>query len=179
MKKTIGFLLILALVCALTAAAAQSVEIYRESALFYIEVTLPNGAQVLSSATDETLSMTDIGFIEAGKPSVVITVAPDELYTGQNLADLTQAEVDLIVSEISMEMTDPVKDIRTTPDGVEYIVVNESTAVNDTCDTVMLVNGYFVMVHVYYEDYRELTQQDMEIGPSIMDTFRFVGNTNS
>ena len=44
---------------------------------------------------------------------------------------------------------------------------------------MMLVNGYFIMVQVYYEDYRELTPDDMLIGPSIAESFRFVGNTNS
>ncbi len=179
MKQTIGLILILAMVFTLTAAAAETVEIYRENTLFYIEVTLPAGARVVNSTADETLSMTDIGFIDAGRPSVVITVAPDEQYSGQGMSDLTQEEVDLIISEITMEMAAPVEDLRYTPDGYAYIVVNESTAENDTCDAVMLVNGYFIMVNVFYPDYRELTEQDMAIGPSVMDTFRFVGNTNS
>jgi hypothetical protein len=179
MKKTAALLLILLTVCAVSAAAAQNVEIYREDSLFYIQVTLPDGAQVLSSTTDETLSMTELSYVADGKPSVVVTVAPDETYVGLSLSDLAKEEVDLIVSEITMEMAAPTVEIREAPGGYEYIVLNESTETNDASDTVMLVNGYFIMVHVFYADYHELTAQDMEIGPSIVESFQFVGNTNS
>ena len=42
----------------------------------------------------------------------------------------------------------------------KYIVASESTPDNDTCDTVMLVNGYFIMVNVFYADFSELTFED-------------------
>ena len=179
MKKTMALLLALCLVCALSAAAAQTVEIYREDASFYIEVTLPNGARVADTQTDEHFSMTELEYITEGKPVVVITTAADELYVGQSLSDLSKEDVELIINEITVEMTDPAVDIRKTPEGYEYIVANESTQGNDACDTVMLVNGYFLMVQVYYPDFRELTEEDMQIGPSIVETFRFVGNTNT
>ncbi|MFH1512921.1 MAG: hypothetical protein ABIG45_06170 [Bacillota bacterium] len=179
MKKAIALALVLVSVFALAAAQAQEVEIHREDALFYIVVTLPNGARVAQSQTDGHNSMTDIEFITPGKPSVVITTAADEMYIGQSLSDLTKEEVELIINGITVEMAQPVSDIRKTADGYEYIVVNESMQENDTCDTVMLVNGYFIMVHVFYEDFSELTPEDQEIGPSIVETFRFVGNTNT
>jgi len=179
MKKIMALVLILCVVCALSAAAAQSVEIYREDTSFYIEVTLPNGARVSDTATDDHFSMTDLEYITQGKPSVVITTAADELYVGQSLSDLSKEDVELIINEITVEMADPVVDIRKTPEGYEYIVANESTENNDACDTVMLVNGYFMMVHVYYPDFRELTEEDMQIGPAVVETFRFVGNTNT
>ena len=179
MKKTAALLLLLLTVCAVSAAAAQSVEIYREDSQFYIQVTLPSGARVESNTADETLSMTELSYITEGKPSVVITAAPDETYVGMNLSDLTKEEVDLIVSEITMEMAAPDVEIRKTPGGHEYIVCNESTQTNDASDTVMLVNGYFIMVHVFYPDNRELSAEDMNIAPSIVESIQFVGNTNS
>ena len=181
MKKSIGLILALILVSgfALTALAAQPVEIYREEELFYIEVDLPNGARVAESTSNDSLFMTRLEYITDGKPSIVITVAPDEPYFGQSLSDLSKEEVELIIDEITLEMTDPSVDILDTPNGDEYIVANETTEGNDTCDTVMLADGYFIMVHVYYEDFSELTEDDMEIGPSIMDTLQCYGNTNS
>ena len=179
MKKTIAILLLLAMALSAAFATAQEVEIHREDALFYIVVTLPNGARVKENTTDNHYSMTELTFITAGKPSVIITTAADELYIGQSLSDLSKDEVAQIISDITVEMTEPVVDIRKTADGYEYIVANESTEVNDTCDTVMLVNGYFIMVHVFYDDAHELTPEDMNIGPSIVETFRFVGNTNT
>jgi hypothetical protein len=179
MKKTAALLLILLTVCAVSAAVAQNVEIYREDSLFYIQVALPDGARVLSTTTDETLSMTELSYAAQDKPSVVITAAPDETYVGLSLSDLTKEEVDLIVNEITMEMASPAVELRTAPGGYEYIVLNESTETNDVCDTVTLVNGYFIMVHVFYADYHALTAQDMEIGPSIVESFQFVGSTNS
>lgn len=176
MKKIVALLLALASVCALSAAAAQSVEVYRENASFYVEVTLPSGARIADTPSE---GQTVIEYAVSGKPTVIITTAADELYTGQSLADLSKENLDLIVSGITVEMADPVTDIRKTADGREYIVANESTAENDTCDTVTLLNGYFIMIHVFYPDMRELTPEDMQIGPAIMETLRFVGNTNS
>ncbi len=179
MKKITALLMLLVSLCTLSAAAAQSLEIFREDSLFYIEITLPEGARAETAVAEDTLSRTNVEFITAGKPSVVITATPDETYVGQSLADLTREQVELIISGVTVEMAKPAVDIRKTADGYEYIVCNEGTEANDTCDTVMLVNGYFIMVHVFYPDYSELTPADMEIGPSIVETFRFVGNTNS
>ncbi len=179
MKKALALLLMAVTMCLLTAASAQSVEIYKEDALFYIEITAPNGARVADSTTDEFLFKTDLEYITPGKPTVMITAAPDEPYIGQSLSDLSKEEVELIISEITVEMASPDVEIRETTGGYEYIVANESTAENDTCDTVTLINGYFIMVHVYYEDFSELTSADMEIGPAILETLKFVGNTNT
>jgi hypothetical protein len=179
MKKTIALLLLLATACFLTAASAQEIEIHREDAMFYIVVTLPDGARMEDSQTDENFSKTVIGYVSTGKPTVEITTAATELYVGQNLADLPKEDVERIISEITVEMADPETEVRSTPDGYEYIVANERTEGNDACDTVMLVNGYFIMVHVYYADLSTLTPEDEQIGPSIMDTIHIVGNTNS
>ncbi len=179
MKKITALLLMLALLFALGAAAAQNVEIYREDSLFYIEVTLPNGARTETPVAEDTMTRTNVEFITPGRPSVVITVTPDETYAGLSLSDLSREEVELIISGITVEMTNPEVEIRKTAEGYEYVVCNEGTAANDASDTVILVNGYFMMVHVFYPDYSELTPEDMEIGPSIVETFRFVGNTNS
>ncbi len=178
-KKTIALLLLLAVTFTGALASAQEVEIHREDALFYMLVTLPDGARVESSQTDENFSLTTIGYITTGMPTVEITAAATELYVGQSLSDLPTEDVERIISDITVEMADPIAEIRTTPGGYEYIVANEQTADNDTCDTVMLVNGFFIMVKVYYPDLSELTQADEQIGPSIVDSFRFVGNTNS
>lgn len=179
MKKTIALLLILVSVCVFVSAAAQEIEIHREGELFYIVVTLPSGTRVNNSTTDEHFSLTEIGYLADGKPTIIITTAADELYVGQSLSDLPREDVDRIVSEITVEMADPKVEVRVTPDGYEYIVANEQTETNDACDTVMLVNGYFIMVHVYYPDFSTLTPEDEAIGPTIVETFRFVGNTNS
>jgi hypothetical protein len=179
MKKALALLLLLAAVCAISAAAAQSVEIYREDDLFYIEVTLPSGARVSDSSGDESLFRTDLQYIAEGKPSVVISAAPDEPYTGLSLADLSQEDISLIVQSITVEMCEPQWDIQRTQEGYEYVVCNETATANDTCDTVMLVNGYFIIVHVFYEDNSELTEADMAIGPSIVESLRFIGNTNT
>ena len=181
MKKSISLILVLLLVsgCTLTALAAQTIEIYQEEELFYMEVNLPNGARVAESTINDSLFITRLEYITEGKPSIVITVAPDEPYFGQNLSDLSKEEVELIIGGITLEMAEPSVDILNTPGGDEYIVANETTEDNDTCDTVMLADGYFIMVHVYYEDFSELTEDDMEIGPSIMDTLQCFGNTNS
>ena len=179
MKNALALLLALAMVCSLAAAAAQEIEIHREDALFYIVVTLPDGAQVINSTTNEHFSLTEIGFTAPDKPTVIITTAADELYIGQSLSDLSAEEIGLIISGITVEMADPQTETHTTANGYQYIVVNEATHDNDTCDTVMLINGYFIMVHVFYDDSRELTPDDQLIGPSIVETFRFVGNTNT
>ena len=179
MKRILSLLFILALLCTASAASAQEIEIHREDNLFYIVVTLPSGARVTDYSADEYFSLTKIDYVTAGMPSVVITAAPDELYTGQSLSDLPKDDIDLIINEITVEMTNPVTEIRSTANGYEYIAVNESTADNDACDCVMLINGYFVMVHVYHTDFSELTPDEVTIGPSIIETLRFVGNTNS
>jgi len=180
MKKIAAILLFLALACALIpATAAQEIEIYPGDAPFYIVATLPGGFRVESSTIDEHFSLTKIEHITEGNPSVVITTAADELYAGRNLSDLSREEVELIISEITVEMNDPVSEIGATTEGYEYIVVNESTQTNDTCDTVMLLNGYFIMVHVFYADNSELTDEDMQIGPAIVETIYIVSETNS
>ena len=179
MKKIIAVILLFASILMFAAAGAQEIEIHREDELFYIVVTLPAGARVESSMNEEHFSLMEIQYITSGMPFIVITTAADELYVGQNLSDLPSEEVDLIISGITLEMTEPDVEIRVSADGYEYIVVNETAGTNDTCDTIMLVNGYFIMVHVYYADFSELTQDDQAIGPAIVETFRFVGNTNS
>lgn len=179
MKKKIAILLALISVCTFMAAAAQEIEIRKEDNLFYMLVTLPSDARVESSVTDENFTQTVIGYMNPGKPDIVITTAADELYAGLDLSDLPQQEVDRIISEITVEMANPATEIRVNPEGHKYIVANEQTEDNDACDTVMLVNGYFIMVHVSYPDFSALTQADELIGPAIVETFRFVGNTNS
>lgn len=179
MKKTIALLLMLAVMLAGVFASAQEIEIHREDAQFYMVVALPSGARVESSQTDDNFSLTVIGYIAPGKPSVEITTAATELYVGLSLSDLSREDVERIVSDITVEMADPKTELRATPDGFEYVVANEQAADNDTCDTVMLVNGFFIMVKVYYPGHGELTPEDELIGPSIVDSFRFVGNTNS
>ena len=179
MKKTIALLLLLAVAFTGVLASAQEIEIHREDAQFYMVVTLPSGARVESSQNDENFSLTVIGYIESGKPTIEITTAATELYAGLRLTDLAKEDVERIISDITVEMADPVTEVRTSPDGYEYIVANEQTEDNDTCDTVMLVNGFFIMVKVFYPDLSELTPEDEQIGPSIVDSFRFVGNTNS
>ena len=179
MKHKIALVLVLVLACAFTAAAAQDIEIQKENELFYMAVTLPSGARVENSITDDNFSLTVIGFLTPGKPTVEITVAADELYAERNLSGLPQEDVDRIISGIIVEMANPKTEIRVSQSGYAYIVANEQEDANDTSDTVMLVNGYFVMVKVYYPDFSTLTQADEEIGPAIVETFRFVGNTNS
>lgn len=179
MKKTIALMLVLAAGCAFAPATAQDIEIRWEDAMSYIVFTLPEGAQVASSLTDGQFSMTEVEFPAAGKPRVIITTAADELYVGLDLANLPQEDVDRIIREITVEMAEPSVEIRVTPDGHMYIVANESTPANDTCDAVTLINGYFVMVNVFYADFSELTAEDQEIAPSIVETFRFVDNANT
>jgi hypothetical protein len=180
MKKVFTFLLaLISAVCVLSAATAQEVKIHQENGSFYIVIAPPNGARVVRSTTEDHFTRTDLAYITEGKPSVTITVAGDDLYFGLNLSDLSSDGVDLIINEVTVEMSEPGVDIYKTPAGYEYIVANETTEGNDACDTLMLVNGYFIMVHVFYDNYTELTEQDMEIGPDIVNTLRFVGNTNT
>jgi len=177
MKKIIALFAALALLCAFTAASAEEVTVYQEQDQFSISITLPEGAQVIDTTANDQFSMTELGFAAGGRPTVIITVAADELYVGQSLSDLTEDEKQLIISEITVEMAAPAVDLRTSPEGYEYIVANETTEGNDASDTVMLLNGYFIMVHVYYEDYAELTEVDAQIGPSIMETLQYLSDT--
>lgn len=179
MKKILPILIVLALLCSVTAATAEELEIQQGEDLFSIGVTLPEGAHVANFTSDDQFSMLEIGFDTEGRPSIVITVAADELYIGQSLSDLTQDEKNLIISEITVEMVSPQVEIRTSQAGYEYIVANETTEANDTSDTMMLLDGYFVMVHVYNEDYSELNPEDAEIGPSIVETLHYLDGGNS
>ena len=179
MKKIAALLLLLCMVCVIWPAAAQEIEIHREEPLFYIVVTLPDSARVTQSITDDHFSLTELEFPVTGKPVIVITTAADELFVGQSLSDLSQDEIQMIIGDITVEMANPSVDIHSTADGYVYITVNENTQENDICETVMLLNGYFIMVHVYYPDNSRLTDQDEAYGPSIVETLHWVDNTNS
>lgn len=178
MKKSFVLFLTLAMLCAFTAASAQEISIYNGDAQFTINVTLPEDVQVLDNITAASYTLTDFAYLTEGSPLMVITVAPYAQYQGKSFADLTQDEMDMVLGTVTLEKAAPAVEARTTPEGYEYLVVNETTADNDVCDTVMLYEGYFIMVHVYYDNFSELTQQDIEIGPSIMDSLWIAGDTN-
>ena len=72
MKKIAALLLLLGLACVIWPAAAQEIEIHREEPLFYIVVTLPEGAQVAQSTTDDHFSLTELEYLVTGKPVIVI-----------------------------------------------------------------------------------------------------------
>ena len=174
MKRTFALLLILSLLCILASAAAQEAVITKEDAPFSVAFTLPGGSRVSELTANDAYSMSSIRFLTGHKPAVDVIMAPAALYGGLSFADLSAEEIDQIIKELTVEMTQPVADIRATPDGHEYIAANEADKRNDTSDAVMLVNGYFIMVHVYYENFGELNTQDNAIAPSIVDTFRFI-----
>jgi len=179
MKRILALLLTAVSVCLITCAAAQDVTIHGEDTAFFVKVTLPLGAQLKSSEMLDEYSMVTADFRADGKPLIIITTAIDEKYIGLSLSDLSREEVESIISTITVEMSEPETQLRTSDDGYDYIVANETTEKNDVSDTVMLVNGYFIMVHVYYEDFSELSEEDNEIGPDIMDTLSFIGFTNT
>jgi|GEM_PF-2087709 len=179
MKRTFALLLILSMLCILASAAAQEAVITKEDAPFSVAFTLPGGARVSELTANDAYSMSSVRFITGYRPAVDIIIAATEKYSGLSFADLSAGEIDKVITDLTAEMTHPVADIRATPDGHEYIVANETDKRNDTSDAVMLVDGYFIMVHVYYDNFGELSDQDVKIAPSIVDTFRFIDSDKS
>jgi hypothetical protein len=176
MKKYFMLLLVVVFALASAAVAADNglTKIYEGDDDFDLYMTLPENVIITGSGTMDDFTHIEVAVEGNDQLWVSIIIAPDELYADKSLADLTDEEVSEFVGWYTEEMIKPDVQRLTNNNGIDYIILNESTEDNDSSETVTLVRGYDIMISVFLNDYSELDKGEETIGFALMDTLQAI-----
>ena len=178
MKKIALLLLVMVFAISVAAADSQTIKISEDQDAFDLYLTLPLGSVIVGTEVEDEYSITTVEINGDENLIVRIVTAPDELYAGVSLADLSDDEIAMIVSWYTEEMIQPSVDHFTSDNGLDYVVINEEYAdgSSDSSEAISLVLGYEIMVSVTHADYSVLTNTEMTIAPAIVETLTVTEN---
>ncbi len=160
MKKLLAILLSTLMLLSCVGAFAEGMDTVRfveDSPNFDIEMPLPEGATVGDKGSVDTYSYV---VIENGTlASVVISVAPSDLYDGLSMNDLSDDDVEILKATAAEQYDDPVLTVDVTPSGNKYIHVCANSEY-DIDSIFTLYMGYFVELTQFHDDFSTITDED-------------------
>lgn len=173
MKKTVCMLLAVLLLGASGAMAGTMVPVEESSPFFDLSINLPEGGKLEQEvANDTTLATITLPGATEDSIQYFFTVAFSDLFTGKSLKDLSDEEMDELfrgATAFSEEEGDTtsyaVKDL---DDGVRVMVIYDPD-VNYSCWALTIENGYFIQMYGMYEDFRDVTKEDIEYCVTLLD----------
>lgn len=171
MKKLLSMLMAALLLMSVTGALAESIRFIENSSTFDIEIELPEGAKV--SANTNVGQMSIVTISSEGLADVSITIAGSDIYDLENLADLSDDDVNLLAETAGMQYENPEIVIDTTPSGNKYIHIC-SNAESDIDAIFTLYDGYFIEMTQWHEDYAQLTEQDYDFMLQLLHNLTFI-----
>lgn len=155
MKKVLAILVAVMMMLVCSSALAESVRFLEESSAFDIEMELPQGAVVGVQGSSELVSYCEI--MSEGLASVIVTIAPTDIYGDLSMNDLSDEEVELLVMLASEQYEAPEVSIEITPSGNMYIFIETEDQI-DSIFTLYL--GYFVELTQWHDDFSMITDED-------------------
>lgn len=172
MKKALALLLALVLLAIAPLSLAETVKLTENASGFDLTLDLPADANV-NVETNADVPYTFISFSDASKPQLYISVAPTEEYTEASLADLSTEDLDSLFSMFSADFDKPSYEMRKTAGGYDYMLINDDSA-TDSAALVLLTDGYFIQMSVWNTNYSELTDANIKVAESLIDTLKIV-----
>ncbi|NLI20101.1 MAG: hypothetical protein GX418_00915 [Clostridiales bacterium] len=172
MKKTLALLTALMMLALAPLSLAETVKLTENASGFDITVDLPAGATV-SVQTNDDVPYTFVSFADETMPELYISVAPTEEYEEQTLADLSDDELDTLFAMLSADLDDPSYTMVTTAGGYECMVVEDNSA-TDSAIIALLYDGYFIQISVWNVNYDTLTDDDMTVAETMIDSLKIV-----
>ena len=163
MKKIFSLLMAMTMLLSATAALAETVQMDAAIPGYQITVTLPEG---VTSEVKSDKDWTWVSFTSG--PIYDLTVAPSEVLEGKSMKDLTEEEWETFISVLADNAAEPKHSRVTLENGIEFIIVEETTESNDFAIVETVVNGYFICLYGRYGDYAELTAADLETMLQVM-----------
>ena len=177
MRKILAFALAFVML-ACGAALAENTALNADSE-FGITVDVPEGY---------TFTETDYGdFIgglfkpedETTMPYYTLLVAFSEEYAERygresRLNDLTQEELDDLVSELTRDFASPEITMGVTGMDTIVIIVNEQGSESEYATILTVYHGYFVQVYIDQLDGRPITDEEIQTGLEIMTSLAMV-----
>ena len=174
MKKTTALLLALLLLAGAPLALADTVRITENASGFDLTLALPTDAAISENSHDN-VPYTFITFEDAAKPSLYISVAPNEMYDAQSVADLSQTDQAALAADVSGEMAKPTYTLQKTAAGYDYLFVEDNADI-DSAVMLLLRDGYLIQMFVWHEGYSTLTPEDNAVATGLLDTLKIVEN---
>ncbi|MDD3213128.1 MAG: hypothetical protein PHY64_05620 [Eubacteriales bacterium] len=169
MKKILAIVTAVVLTFCCTAAFAEVVTFQEDSTDFNIQMELPEGATVGEQEASELVSVCEIQ--SEGLADVYITIAPSDIYDKLSMNDLSDEDVDSLVSMATAQYDNPEVNIEITPSGNKYIHVNSDAGI-DSVFTLYL--GYFVELTQWHEDYSAITDADYAFMLQLLHNIEFL-----
>ena len=172
MKKAIAILLALMLLAIAPLSLAETVKLTENASGFDLTIDLPNAAKV-DVETNSDVPYTFIKFDDAAMPKMYISVAPTEEYSESSIADLSKDDLTTLFNVFSADLDNPSYLIGKTKNGYSYMLINDDS-LTDSAMVVLLFNGYFIQMSVWNENYAVLTDDQINIALSLIDTLKIV-----
>lgn len=148
------------LLTAAVGASAEKIRLEDMSKDFDIELTLPEGASVLSTEHVSDNVITTIA--KEGVASVRCVVSPSEMYDAtQSLANLPKEEKEALKLLVGEQYANPTYSLEVTPSGNEYYMVSACEG-SDVHVAFTLYMGWFMELSQWNDDYATLDQDDMD-----------------
>lgn len=169
MKKILAILTAVVLTLSCTAALAEIVKFQEDSTDFDIQMELPEGATVGEQEASELVSVCEIQ--SEGLANVYITIAPSDLYDKLSMNDLSDEDVETLISLATEQYDNPETAIEVTPSGNKYIHVSSDAGI-DSIFTLYL--GYFVELTQWHEDYSAITDADYAFMQQLLHNIDFL-----
>lgn len=171
MKKKISVLLILLLTFTCMSCLAEVVPLAESTDRFDMTLALPEGASL--SLNNELETTTCAIAVMPDVADVMIMIGPGEEYGEQNLAELSDEDIQLLVESTQEDFDNPTSEINTTPSGNKYISVRQDGEYA-MATIFTLYRGYFVQLTQFYDDLSPLTDKDTAFLMDILYGIEFV-----
>ena len=172
MKKITSLLLAALLLFTCACAMGEEVVHFVEGSRdFDIQMPLPEGAKVTERYASALVSLVHVE--KEGIATVIISIAPSELYDKQSMNDLTEEEIETLKATAGSQYAAPEITVDVTPSGNKYIHVCSNGS--DDIDAIFtLYMGYFVELTQWHEDYAKLTDADTAFLLELLHNIEFV-----
>jgi hypothetical protein len=174
MKKIFALFLALALLAVAPLSLAETVKLTEDASGFDLTLDLPDGATI-SVENNGDVPYTFITFADETAPKLFISVAPDEEYEGDTLSSLSADELETFFTTVSADMDAPSYQMNKTAGGYDYMLVEDASQ-TDSAVMVLIYEGYFVQMTVWNNGYTVLSNDELTVAESLLDTLRIVEN---
>lgn len=173
MKKLLTMTLALMLLVTTIALADVTYDIQETSPHFGLKITLEDGATIEQNAFDD-VTVAHIILPNAAPDAIdyTLTVAYSDIYADLHMNELSDDDLTALFmaiagydGEVSEAVTYKLHDL----DDCRIMVIYDANADFNIASAVTLIDGYIVSMYCMYDDFRAVTEADVELAVRMLD----------
>ena len=174
MKKFAILLAVLLALSSVTALADNTVDLKENSDTLRFYLTLEDGVTVEQTPYDAGV----VGTIDVEALDgllIVFSLMPDDSYTGLEMNELSDAEVEALSGVVMEDMGNGTVERRDLPCGLQALNLRDENT-TEYID-LTLAGGYFMYLEAYHADFTPLSETEISTAKAIFDSLGYEETT--